>query len=181
MCKGTHTMTDTTAHDGFTLIELLVRLAILAILLGIGVPAFDKAIASSRRLTYVNQLVADLNFARSQAITRSQMISLCAGEQACNGSSRWSGRILIFLDANLNGQFDAGDDLLQISELPTSLEWSWSNFRNQPHMSFTPDGTTHSLNGTFTLCRDTSALRTVVTNITGRVRLGLPDDDSRCR
>lgn len=181
MCKGIHAMTDNTAHDGFTLIELLVALAVLAILLGIGVPVFGKAVASSRQLTSVNQLVADLNFARSHAITRGRMITLCAGEQACNGSPRWSGRILIFLDANQNGQFDAGDDLVQISELSTSLEWSWSNFRNQPYMSFAPDGTTHSLNGTFTLCRDTSALRTIVINITGRMRLDLPDDDSRCR
>jgi type IV fimbrial biogenesis protein FimT len=59
---------------GFTLVELMVGIAILAILLAITVPPFKKMIASQRLKNANAELVASLQFARSEAIARNQYV-----------------------------------------------------------------------------------------------------------
>lgn len=57
---------------GFTLTELLIVIAVAAILLTIGVPGFRDFILMQRLRSVNAQLVTDLNFARSEAVSRSQ-------------------------------------------------------------------------------------------------------------
>lgn len=166
--------------QGFTLVELLMTLTVLAVVLAIAIPSFTSAIESVRQRTQINQLVADLNFARSRAITSRRPVSICAGQENCNGTRSWSGQILTFEDLNGNGKLDIEDAPLRISMIDASLDWTWRNSRQQRHMTFKPDGTTHSLNGTFILCRQRVALKTVVINVTGRARLGTPTADDHC-
>ncbi|MFK4025976.1 prepilin-type N-terminal cleavage/methylation domain-containing protein [Stutzerimonas balearica] len=165
---------------GFTLVELMTTLCVLAVLLGIGAPSLRNLIETSRQQTQINTLIADLSFARANAITSGKMISLCAGQDRCSGSSVWAEQIMIFRDTNMNGRFDADDVLLQVSSMPATQSWAWNNFRNRNYLSFKPDGTTHSLNGSFTLCNDGTAVRKLVISITGRVRLDIPTGDDRC-
>ncbi|MCQ4322062.1 GspH/FimT family pseudopilin [Stutzerimonas stutzeri] len=167
-------------NQGFTLIELLITLTLFGIVLAIAVPGFTRALESTHQRTLVNQLLADLNFARSRAITTRQMVSLCAGDARCDDLARWREQIIIFDDTNANGVLDGDESPVRISSLAARHEWNWGNFRNQRYMSFKPDGTTHSLNGTFTLCRENQALETIVINITGRTRLGSPTDNKHC-
>ncbi|MFL9811737.1 GspH/FimT family pseudopilin [Stutzerimonas sp. VN223-3] len=166
--------------QGFTLIELLITLTVLAIVLALAIPTFTSIIDSLRQRTQVNQLLADLNFARSRAITSRRPVSICAGESGCDGLARWSGQILVFDDLDANGALDEQDTPLRISTVATSHSWRWRNFRKQRHMTFKPDGTTHSLNGTFILCRQDAKLRKIVINITGRARLDTPTADDHC-
>lgn len=73
---------------GFTLIELIVTIAILAILLGLAAPSFRDLIENNRTATRTNDLVAALNFARSEAIKRGVDVSLCrTGADFANGFS----------------------------------------------------------------------------------------------
>ncbi|HRP74347.1 MAG TPA: GspH/FimT family pseudopilin [Rhodocyclaceae bacterium] len=74
-------------EHGFTLIELLLAITVLAVLLGIGVPSFQETIRTNRTATLTNDLVAALQFARSEAIRRGQNVMLCAGNDFtdCNG------------------------------------------------------------------------------------------------
>lgn len=166
--------------QGFTLIELLVTLTVLAIMLAIAVPSFRESLESTRQRTQVNQLLADLNFARSRAITMGRPVSLCAGTTACGGVATWSGHVLIFDDLEANGSIDQHDMMLRTTEVTAGHSWLWRNFRQQRHMTFKPDGTTHSLNGTFVLCRRGEPLRKIVINITGRPRLDAPKSDDLC-
>ena len=61
---------------GFTLIELLIAIAILAVLLGVGVPSFQETIRTNRVASITNDVVAALQFARSAA--RIQGACLCS-------------------------------------------------------------------------------------------------------
>lgn len=167
-------------NQGFTLIELLITLTVLAIVLAIAVPTFTSSLESIRQRTQINQLLADLNFARSRAITTQHPVSLCAGATGCENLAIWSGQVLIFEDLDANGTVDVDDVTLRATQVATSHTWKWRNFRQQRHMTFKPDGTTHSLNGTFILCRNSEALKKIVINVTGRTRLAAPNDDDHC-
>jgi prepilin-type N-terminal cleavage/methylation domain-containing protein len=57
-------------QSGATLMELMVVLAISAILLTIGIPAFASLSQSSRLSSATTELIASLHLARSEAIKR---------------------------------------------------------------------------------------------------------------
>ena len=130
-------------YQGFTLVELLMTLTVLAVVLAIAIPSFASAIDSVRQRTQINQLVADLNFARSRAITSRRPVSICAGQENCNGTRSWSGQLLTFEDLNGNGRLDEDDASLRISMIDTSLKWTWRNSRKQRHMTFKPQPERH--------------------------------------
>lgn len=165
---------------GFTLVELLTTLAVLTVVITVAIPALSSTTDSIRERTQINQLMGDLNFARSRAITSRRPVSICAGQADCDRLAKWSGQILIFDDLNANGIFDQDDVLLRTTRVEGGHTWTWRNFRQQRYMMFKPDGTTHSLNGTFILCREDTALKKVVINITGRARLASPTAEDRC-
>ncbi|QNH00440.1 GspH/FimT family pseudopilin [Pseudomonas sediminis] len=168
-------------QNAFTLPETLIALTIAAIVLAFATPALSALLQQDRHTTEINQMHASLNYARGQAIQTRTMVSLCAGDDNCRDSRAWHGRILIFLDANRNGQLDEDEQLLKIVDIHPRHRWNWANFRQKSHMSFRPDGTTHSLNGTFTLCDKGIAIRGVVINITGRTMVNKSPDNDRCR
>lgn len=61
---------------GFTLIELMVALAVLAVVLGVGVPSYQGYIAEQRVKSASQSLFMGLLLARSEAIKRNQTISI---------------------------------------------------------------------------------------------------------
>lgn len=167
-------------QQAFSLIEAIVTLAILGTLIGIAIPSLSSTIQSSQQTTQVNQMVSALNYARTKAITSRRMVSLCAGNTSCSNSTRWQEQILIFSDGNRDGLLNQSDTLLSMVSLAENYSWNWSNFRNQKHMSYKPDGTTHSLNGTFTLCLQDDPTRAVAINASGRARLATPKKANAC-
>lgn len=169
------------SQQAFTLPETLTALAIAAIVLGFATPALSALLRQNRYTTEINQMHASLNYAREQAIKTRTMVSLCAGDDSCQDSRTWHGRILIFLDANRNGKMDDTEQLLRVVDIDPRHSWNWTNFRQKSHMSFRPDGMTHSLNGTFTLCDRGIAIRSIVINITGRTMINNSPDNDRCR
>jgi type IV fimbrial biogenesis protein FimT len=77
---------------GFTLIELMVTIAVLAVLLGVGVPSFRSMIESNRLAAASNDLVTGLQFARSEAIKRGILVVLCArnAQDRCSIAPLWT-------------------------------------------------------------------------------------------
>lgn len=110
---------------GFSLVEILFVLAVAAIALGIGVPAFATLVANHRMTAATNDLVSTLHAARSEAIKRQVTVTLCPtveGDGPClpNGSlaSGWT----VFVDRNGDANISADDVIVQRhAALPSQL------------------------------------------------------------
>lgn len=100
--------------QGFTLIELLVVIAILAVLITIAAPSFKRQIQANRMTSGVNSFLADIRFARSEAIRRGGNVVLCRSDSpeisnaACGsgsgpGGNGWVSGWIVFYDKNSNG------------------------------------------------------------------------------
>lgn len=61
---------------GVTLVELMVTLALLAILLGIGVPAYRDLIRRNLVTTQANELLSTLQYGRSEAAKRGTPVTV---------------------------------------------------------------------------------------------------------
>lgn len=87
-------------NRGFTLIELMVTIAVLAIILGFAIPSFTDQIRNNRSLAYGEEFVTALNFARSEAIKRGGVVSICPSNDDADGCDNdWSNGWLVFVDS----------------------------------------------------------------------------------
>jgi type IV fimbrial biogenesis protein FimT len=92
------------ACAGFSLFELLVAMLIAALILGIASPSF-RDFQRSRRLTAVaNDLLSMLQLARTEAVKRQKVVSLCpsADHSTCTGKPDFAAWI-VFEDQDPNG------------------------------------------------------------------------------
>ncbi len=103
-------------HRGFTITELLVVMAIVAILLGIGVPSYRYITNSYRMSAEVNGLLGDLQYARAEAIKEGQTVTTCvsANGTVCTGGTAWANGWIVFSDPNANATVDAGETVLRV-------------------------------------------------------------------
>ena len=92
-----------------TLIELLVTMAIVAILLGVGIPNFQSVSNSIRMKSEMFSFLSDINYARSEAIKRGQSVWICSSPDglSCSdvgsGTSVWTAGRLIYVDTTNTG------------------------------------------------------------------------------
>ena len=74
---------------GFTIIELMVSLAIAAVLITVGLPAFNGFVAQQRLTTYTNDFVAGIAYARSEAAKLGGVVSVQALTN--DNANEWGG------------------------------------------------------------------------------------------
>ena len=75
---------------GFTLIEMMIAITLMAILMAIAVPSFKDASLSSEVRSIANDLVAHAALARSEAIKRNAIVTLCvSADGATCGAGGW--------------------------------------------------------------------------------------------
>ncbi len=121
-------------HAGFTLIELMFTVIVLAVLLGIGVPNFRDFIRNSRMASAANDLLADTNLARSEAVKRRVQVVLCkatATGTSCDSTlttpfRRW----IVFVDDGATaGAYDAGELVIKDSSVSATLSAPAAGYR----------------------------------------------------
>ncbi len=160
------------AHEsrGFTLVELMVSLAVLAVLLGMAVPAFNNAALSGKLSGFASSFVASTQLARSEAIKRNKTVKLCAssGGLTCDNPSRgWAaGWIVILADNSIVQRQEAlpSDFLIEEADDKTTLDFPASVI-----------GTTTAA---FTICRATPVgkqNRVVTVTASGNTRVAMTD------
>ena len=107
------------ATGGFTLVELLVTLAVTAVLLAIAVPSFRDTIRRNRVSSANNALLSALNYARSEAIDRGQVVTLCPSTDSasCTSGASWGAGWLVYSyppgAASSNAAYTTGNLLLR--------------------------------------------------------------------
>lgn len=166
--------------NGTTLLELIISISLVSIIMSIGAPQLIVLQQQLEQRHITNTLLSAVNFARNQAVNSRAPTSLCSGTERCRSDQDWQKNLIVFFDNNSNGQVDTGETLLQQMTIPDGFVWRWAGFRSNTRISFATDGTTHSLNGTFTLCQSGKPLRQIVINATGRPRTQNPSTTARC-
>ena len=168
-------------NRGFTLIDLLVTLSITAIILAVGVPSFFDFIEKNRTTLAVNKMVGAINFARVEAISYGQTVTLCPQLEELHCGKDWSTGVIVFIDREANGKIDEADQVIRVFESFTKGSAAkWSSFGSNNYLRFRADGSTINQNGSFTYCPSNGNEKfahQIVVNRTGRVRLAKDSDD----
>lgn len=133
-------------HRGFTLVEGLIVMGIIGIMVSMGLPWFITITKSSTMTSTVNNFLADMRFARSEALRRGGGVVMCrsnAPEVAtpkCDGNTNattgWQTGWIIFHDRDRDGKFQATDTILRVQSPITSMD-SIIDPSSSPSYSFT--------------------------------------------
>jgi type IV fimbrial biogenesis protein FimT len=94
------------SFGGFTLLELLVTLAVFAILGSMAAPSMLQFVRDSRLRSLSGQLLADLQFARSEAIRRNGPVLMCAAVGCLGSAGSWSSGWSVCTDSNNDATCD---------------------------------------------------------------------------
>ncbi len=160
------------------MVELIITLTIAGILIALAAPAMTTFVQNQRLTSQANDLVADINSARSEAIKRGSSVSLCSSSSlsGCSASTQWETGRIVFLDSDGDGTVDGGDTIIRTGQ---SLEGS-NTLRpvgsSTTAITFSNAGMTTLDTGTeiaLRLCdsRGQNSGVTVYVNFTGRTRI----------
>lgn len=110
---------------GLSVMEILMGLAIFFVLGLLAFPSFTRLTLENRMASELNELVAGMQLARSEALKRGRSVSLCrtANPQAalpvCGTGNGWEAGWVVFADDSTPGVIDSADDLLLIRHVDT--------------------------------------------------------------
>ncbi len=165
-----------TCH-GATLIELICALSVLAILTSIAVPTFGALRHDTGRTTALNGFLQSLFLARSEALKRGSMVTLCpsANAQQCSGrAGEWQRGWIVFANDDFDSppQRDPDESLLLVH-----AGWSEGVITSNRAFFSLRSTTQGVINGTVVFCdpRGSAHARALIINNVGRPRLSQRD------
>ena len=166
-------MKPTTDSAGFTIIELMVTVAVVAVLLGVGVPSFASMIERQQLSGAAETFASDLRRARSDAIARGPGGSVTVTMNVDAGAGTWSYSITNSGDAPTRNVDEA--DFSGVTATVTG--WGVSSGSASFSMSAIR-GLSAAGEGSMTFTSGASSV-TVERNLVGRIRLCTSSGDFR--
>ena len=163
---------------GVTLVELAVTLGIVGILATIAVPSLTRLQHNAARTAAVNDFMHTVFLARSEAIKRNAVVSVCRsvdGKHCANRTANWETGWLVFVntDRDQPADRDTGEEILHRND-------GWNGGRitsNRLSFSFRPTAQ-GDVNGTILFCDPrghASDARAIIISHTGRARISRRD------
>ena len=158
---------------GYSLHDLLVT-STVAGFLGLGGASMAGLVQDARMTAAVNELMGNLNLARSEAIKHGTAVTLCKSENGtdCAKGSEWHKGWVVFVDSNTNRQIDTGEAIIQIKQSLDAVALNFAGALNHDrYVTYQPTGKAEP-NGTFTFCdnRGAKKAKAVILLGTGRPR-----------
>lgn len=162
---------------GFTLIEALIAMLLVALLLGVAVPAWTSASAATRsaaaRAALEGTLIRGM---RHATITDAPVVVCPAATLGCRDTMDWSGGWIAWADLDRDRRRDPNETLLQRARpLASGVRLRSTTGRRRlvlrPH-----GGAAAGSNVTFTLCdaRGADSATSLVMANSGQLRAGKP-------
>jgi type IV fimbrial biogenesis protein FimT len=128
---------------GFTLVELMVTLAVAAILTVVAVPATQRLLAARATASQADELAESLRLARSEALRRGGVVSVCASSNVNAASpqcaAQWLDGWVVFTDFNHDGVIDANEPIVKVAS-PQGALASLVEAGGLPAVSFQANG-----------------------------------------
>ncbi len=164
---------------GLTLIELMIVLIIVAIVGGAGISSMYRMTVNNKITTQTNELIADINFTRSEAIKQGKRIAmLCQGAACQDADPSWNGGWVIFEDINGNGILDIDQNESVLREHDAIDNNIQINFNNDDIIIYNANGRIAGTAGTFTLRDLNGNGRNVTVSPAGRAKTETVINDS---
>jgi type IV fimbrial biogenesis protein FimT len=147
-------------------------MAVVAILLAAGVPAFKNYTWNLRMKSAMDLLQSDLNLARGRAISHNTQTVICpAGEDDdCSGQSAWQNGWVVFADLNGDRARQDAEPLLRHADAVSFL--SISSAASRSHLRFFPNGSAPGSNASILFCdaRGAGHAGVITVSNSGRIR-----------
>lgn len=165
--------------SGLSLLELMATVAVAAVLATVAVPSYLTLIQNNRLTSQVNELLASLALARSEAIKGGTTVYLCSSDnQSSCVDDKWSDGWLVWSDDNGDDTLDTSDSILNVfdSEVDASVLSIAKNSASKV-MKFGTDGST-TTPASYLFCdeRGASHARMIRISGVGRARLERADE-----
>ncbi|MBN2429426.1 MAG: GspH/FimT family pseudopilin [Deltaproteobacteria bacterium] len=172
-------------QKGFTLVELIVTIAVLCIVLSIATVSFKDMLWRNQVNAAANDFVSALNFARSEAVTRGQVVTVCRSTNiistdnpatpvpSCStaAGTGWETGYIVFVDGDADGLREVDDELLRVVAGPGGNVTIVGNATVDDNISYAATGFLQAGvgNGTVGVANGSKTINVVLSN-NGRVR-----------
>ena len=156
---------------GYSLHDLLVT-STVAGFLGVGGASMAGLVQDARMTAAVNELMGNLNLARSESIKRGSRIAICRSQDgiSCSGTG-WNEGWIVFTDANENYKLDDDETLILVrQEMPGNISLRYGGEKaSYARLAYYPEGYARP-NATFIFCdnRGPVKAKSVIINTVGR-------------
>ena len=160
-------------QTGVSVVEIIIALGIVGIMTSVSLPALNDYMAAYQADTDAENLLNSLLLARSEAVKRNDMITLCKidpdSPSVCNNSQGWQSGWIGFVDNDSDGVRDLDETIFDtFTGMGSGTTVVSDDFTNT--ISYLPSGSI-SGNGQLIVCVSGSVANAIIINATGRPRI----------